>query len=196
MKELAKSSLQMVCIPSTLSLSAPASLQGLECSTLFYEGVWSAHLTFFFVLPVFAAFYMLCSLGHALGVSRSYYASSHGQHQKAIVDAKFRTSEVKVYRTFIQDSDLIAFCGIYPETEMVIREVEPIWKGATELIICLTHARMHNVIVVQFSDGYMDAVIIRDFPKADLIAFLLKVSDGSYVKSTYDLGFNSVAGKL
>jgi hypothetical protein len=70
--------------------------------------------------------------------------------------------------------------------------VEPIWKGATELIICLARARMHNVIVVQFSDGYMDAVIIRDFPKADLIALLLKVSDGSYVKSTYDTYLNVI----
>jgi sphingosine kinase len=38
---------------------------------------------------------------------------------------------------------------------------------------------------MQFSDGYMDAVIIRDCPKADLLALLLKMSDGSYVKSTY-----------
>ncbi|KAM0872386.1 hypothetical protein ACQ4PT_038775 [Festuca glaucescens] len=37
----------------------------------------------------------------------------------------------------------------------------------------------------KFSDGYMDAVIIRDCPKADLLALLLKMSDGSYVKSTY-----------
>jgi hypothetical protein len=38
---------------------------------------------------------------------------------------------------------------------------------------------MHNVIVVQFSYGYMDAVIIRDFPKADLIAVLLKAAMGA-----------------
>uniref|UniRef100_A0ACD5WJK0 Uncharacterized protein n=1 Tax=Avena sativa TaxID=4498 RepID=A0ACD5WJK0_AVESA len=37
----------------------------------------------------------------------------------------------------------------------------------------------------KFSDGYMDAVVIRDCPKADLVALLLKMSDGSYVKSPY-----------
>ncbi|RLM92396.1 sphingosine kinase 2-like [Panicum miliaceum] len=34
----------------------------------------------------------------------------------------------------------------------------------------------------KFSDGCMDAIILRDCPKADL---LMKMSDGSYVKSTY-----------
>jgi len=38
---------------------------------------------------------------------------------------------------------------------------------------------------VQFSDGYMDAAILRDCPKADLLALLMKMSDGSYVKSPY-----------
>ncbi|CAM0883323.1 unnamed protein product [Alopecurus aequalis] len=37
----------------------------------------------------------------------------------------------------------------------------------------------------KFSDGYMDAVIIRDCPKSVLLALMLKMSDGSYVKSTY-----------
>ncbi|XP_066307116.1 sphingosine kinase 2-like [Miscanthus floridulus] len=37
----------------------------------------------------------------------------------------------------------------------------------------------------KFSDGYMDAVILRDCPKADLLALLLNMSDGSYVKSPY-----------
>ncbi|XP_062207080.1 sphingosine kinase 2-like isoform X2 [Phragmites australis] len=37
----------------------------------------------------------------------------------------------------------------------------------------------------KFSDGYMDAVIVRDCPKADLLALLMKMSDGSYVKSPY-----------
>ncbi|KAJ1285710.1 hypothetical protein BS78_03G297800 [Paspalum vaginatum] len=37
----------------------------------------------------------------------------------------------------------------------------------------------------KFSDGYMDAVILRDCPKADLLSLLMKMSDGSYVKSPY-----------
>jgi len=37
----------------------------------------------------------------------------------------------------------------------------------------------------KFSDGYMDAAILRDCPKADLLALLMKMSDGSYVKSPY-----------
>ncbi|KAL6614371.1 hypothetical protein ACP70R_036641 [Stipagrostis hirtigluma subsp. patula] len=37
----------------------------------------------------------------------------------------------------------------------------------------------------KFSDGYMDAVIVRDCPKADLLALLMKMGDGSYVKSPY-----------
>ncbi|KAF7038099.1 hypothetical protein CFC21_048322, partial [Triticum aestivum] len=37
----------------------------------------------------------------------------------------------------------------------------------------------------KFSDGYMDAVILKDCPKADLLALLLKMSDGSYVKSPH-----------
>ena len=44
---------------------------------------------------------------------------------------------------------------------------------------------MHGVAVMQFSDGYMDAVILKDCPKADLLALLLKMSDGSYVKSPH-----------
>jgi len=31
----------------------------------------------------------------------------------------------------------------------------------------------------------MDAIILRDCPKADLLALLMKMSDGSYVKSPY-----------
>uniref|UniRef100_A0A0D9V6H9 DAGKc domain-containing protein n=1 Tax=Leersia perrieri TaxID=77586 RepID=A0A0D9V6H9_9ORYZ len=37
----------------------------------------------------------------------------------------------------------------------------------------------------KFSDGYMDAIIVRDCPKADLLALLMKMSDGSHVKSPY-----------
>ncbi|KAK3165635.1 hypothetical protein QOZ80_1AG0035840 [Eleusine coracana subsp. coracana] len=37
----------------------------------------------------------------------------------------------------------------------------------------------------KFSDGYMDAVIVRDCPKADLLSLLMKMSNGSYVKSPY-----------
>jgi len=37
----------------------------------------------------------------------------------------------------------------------------------------------------KFSDGYMDAIILRDCPKADLLALLMKMSDGSYVKSPF-----------
>ncbi|XP_006644804.2 sphingosine kinase 2-like [Oryza brachyantha] len=37
----------------------------------------------------------------------------------------------------------------------------------------------------KFSDGYMDAAILRDCPKADLLALLMKMSDGTYVKSPY-----------
>ncbi|XP_047078632.1 sphingosine kinase 2-like [Lolium rigidum] len=48
---------------------------------------------------------------------------------------------------------------------------------ATESVMAAPEAK--------FSDGYMDAVIIRDCPKADLLALMLKMSDGSYVKSKY-----------
>ncbi|KAF0917158.1 hypothetical protein E2562_016954 [Oryza meyeriana var. granulata] len=34
----------------------------------------------------------------------------------------------------------------------------------------------------KFSDGYMDAIIVRDCPKADLLALLMKMSDGSHVR--------------
>uniref|UniRef100_A0A0E0C8J7 sphingosine kinase n=1 Tax=Oryza meridionalis TaxID=40149 RepID=A0A0E0C8J7_9ORYZ len=34
----------------------------------------------------------------------------------------------------------------------------------------------------KFSDGYMDAVIVRDCPKADLLALLMKMGDGSHVR--------------
>lgn len=37
----------------------------------------------------------------------------------------------------------------------------------------------------KFSDGYIDAVILRDCPKADLLSLLMKMSDGSYVKSPH-----------
>ncbi|TVU34874.1 hypothetical protein EJB05_16729, partial [Eragrostis curvula] len=37
----------------------------------------------------------------------------------------------------------------------------------------------------KFSDGYMDAVIVRGCPRADLLGLLMKMSDGSYVKSPY-----------
>ncbi|WVZ68577.1 hypothetical protein U9M48_017503 [Paspalum notatum var. saurae] len=37
----------------------------------------------------------------------------------------------------------------------------------------------------KFSDGYMDAVILRDCPKADLLSLLMKMSNGSYIKSPY-----------
>jgi sphingosine kinase len=63
-------------------------------------------------------------------------------------------------------------------------------------LICLTSVRCMMWLSMQFSDGYMDAIIIRDCPKADLLALMLKMSDGSYVKSTYvtylkvNYGFN------
>lgn len=44
---------------------------------------------------------------------------------------------------------------------------------------------VNAVILIQFSDGYMDAVIVKDCPKADLLGLLMKMSDGSYVKSPY-----------
>ncbi|XP_072956842.1 sphingosine kinase 2-like isoform X2 [Typha angustifolia] len=37
----------------------------------------------------------------------------------------------------------------------------------------------------KFSDGYLDAVIIRECPKLALLSLMLKMSDGSYVKSPY-----------
>nr|XP_029116777.1 sphingosine kinase 1 isoform X3 [Elaeis guineensis] len=37
----------------------------------------------------------------------------------------------------------------------------------------------------KFSDGCLDAVIIRECPKSALLALMLKMSDGSYVKSPY-----------
>ncbi|CAL4961046.1 unnamed protein product [Urochloa decumbens] len=37
----------------------------------------------------------------------------------------------------------------------------------------------------KFSDGYMDAVILKDCPKADLLALLMKMGDGSYIKSPF-----------
>ncbi|XP_010905575.2 sphingosine kinase 2 [Elaeis guineensis] len=37
----------------------------------------------------------------------------------------------------------------------------------------------------KFSDGCLDAVIIKDCPKSALLALVLKMSDGSYVKSPY-----------
>ncbi|XP_072952369.1 sphingosine kinase 1-like [Typha angustifolia] len=37
----------------------------------------------------------------------------------------------------------------------------------------------------QFSDGYLDAVIVRDCPRSALLALLLKMSGGSYVNSPY-----------
>nr|XP_010905575.1 sphingosine kinase 2 [Elaeis guineensis] len=37
----------------------------------------------------------------------------------------------------------------------------------------------------KFSDGCLDAVIIKDCPKSALLALILKMSDGSYIKSPY-----------
>ncbi|XP_042438190.1 sphingosine kinase 1-like [Zingiber officinale] len=37
----------------------------------------------------------------------------------------------------------------------------------------------------KFSDGYLDAIIIRDCPKSVLLSLMLKLSDGSYCKSPY-----------
>jgi hypothetical protein len=45
--------------------------------------------------------------------------------------------------------------------------------------------RMHDMVVVRFLNVSMDSFIIRDCPKAGLLALLLKMSDESYVKSTY-----------
>lgn len=53
------------------------------------------------------------------------------------------------------------------------------------LINIFDSRKLNIVIVVQFSDGCMDAVILRDCTKAGLLALLLKMSDGSYVKSPY-----------
>ncbi|XP_064962131.1 sphingosine kinase 2-like isoform X2 [Musa acuminata AAA Group] len=37
----------------------------------------------------------------------------------------------------------------------------------------------------KFSDGYLDAVIIKECPKSALLSLMLKMSDGSYCKSPY-----------
>ncbi|RRT53179.1 hypothetical protein B296_00047635 [Ensete ventricosum] len=37
----------------------------------------------------------------------------------------------------------------------------------------------------QFSDGYLDAVIIKECPKSALLSLMLKMSDGSYCKSPH-----------
>ncbi|XP_038981684.1 sphingosine kinase 1 isoform X2 [Phoenix dactylifera] len=37
----------------------------------------------------------------------------------------------------------------------------------------------------KFSDGCLDAVVLRDCPKSALLSLMLKMSDGSYVKSPY-----------
>ncbi|KAG1368192.1 hypothetical protein COCNU_14G006600 [Cocos nucifera] len=44
----------------------------------------------------------------------------------------------------------------------------------------------------KFSDGCLDAVIIRDCPKSALLALMLKMSDGSYVKSPYVMYLKNV----
>lgn len=38
---------------------------------------------------------------------------------------------------------------------------------------------------MQFSDGYLDVIIVKDCPKAALLSMMLKMSDGSYIKSPY-----------
>ncbi|XP_020095212.1 sphingosine kinase 1-like [Ananas comosus] len=37
----------------------------------------------------------------------------------------------------------------------------------------------------KFSDGYLDVIIVRDCPKSALLSMMLKMSDGSYIKSPY-----------
>ncbi|KAK9133861.1 hypothetical protein Scep_013389 [Stephania cephalantha] len=39
----------------------------------------------------------------------------------------------------------------------------------------------------QFSDGYLDLVVMMDCPKSNLLAMMSKMNDGSYVKSPYVL---------
>ncbi|XP_074568766.1 sphingosine kinase 2-like isoform X2 [Curcuma longa] len=48
----------------------------------------------------------------------------------------------------------------------------------------------------KFSDGYLDAVIIKDCPKSVLLSLMLKMSDGSYCKSPYVTYFKVKAFRL
>jgi diacylglycerol kinase family enzyme len=38
---------------------------------------------------------------------------------------------------------------------------------------------------VQFSDGYLDAAIIKDCPRLDVLGLMFQVKDGAYVESPY-----------
>jgi sphingosine kinase len=38
---------------------------------------------------------------------------------------------------------------------------------------------------VQFSDGYLDAAIIRDCPRWDVLGLMFQMKDGAYVESPY-----------
>ena len=40
-------------------------------------------------------------------------------------------------------------------------------------------------LMSQFSDGYLDVIIIKDCPKSAFMSILLKMKDGSHVKSPY-----------
>ena len=62
------------------------------------------------------------------------------------------------------------------------------------LLLLLSHffqllilVKMHGVSLnlLQFSDGYLDVLIIRDCPKSSMLALMLKMADGSHVKSPY-----------
>ncbi|GJN17475.1 hypothetical protein PR202_gb04543 [Eleusine coracana subsp. coracana] len=57
--------------------------------------------------------------------------------------------------------------------------------GNAVFAIIRANGIMNVAVMMQFSDGYMDAVIVRDCPKADLLSLLMKMSNGSYVKSPY-----------
>lgn len=39
--------------------------------------------------------------------------------------------------------------------------------------------------MMQFSDGYLDVIILKDCPRSAILGMMLNMSDGSYVKSPY-----------
>ncbi|XP_020274972.1 sphingosine kinase 1-like [Asparagus officinalis] len=48
----------------------------------------------------------------------------------------------------------------------------------------------------KFSDGYLDVVITRDCPKSTMLSLMLKMNDGSHVKSPYVMYFKVKAFRL
>lgn len=46
-----------------------------------------------------------------------------------------------------------------------------------------------NIIVMQFSDGYLDVIIVKDSPKSALLGMMLRMGDGSYAQSPYVMYF-------